>query len=619
MYRRFFGFSERPFRLVPDPDYLFLSRSHEEALCHLKYAADHGEGFVLITGEVGCGKTMLCRAFLEGLDPDTESAYIFNPKMDAYDLLCAINDEFGIPARGSTKELIDTLNRFLMEKRAEGKKVILIIDEAQNLTKDVLEQIRLLSNLETTKQKLFQIILAGQPELAEMLDSHELRQLAQRMSLSCVLNPLSRRETRAYIEHRLLVASKKPKKLFSRAAISKIYRYSGGIPRLINISCDRALLVAYGLNSRKISGRIASLAVKELSQRGKEHPKKEGNLFKALILACLVLIFGIVFLKGSTMPGLSALFRPKQATDQNTRFSTPKKEVPSKSARPPAPLPAGERAPADTRKEKTEMPGDMAGIGKKDIKKNRVLQKIMNREEFAGLLESPAMRDSRQKSAAFLLSRWKTGDYMPEPVLKNIEQVKDDGLFASPSKDDEKFFSSLGKRNGLETRIIDGDLDLVLNLGLCAVFKFSSPENGENVYLTITGTTPKGLVFSSPNRPDGPDVFTIPADAMIRYWTGKAFIFWKNFYNYKGIIPTSSPGESVITLKIVLRKMGYKQVAISPAYDSLTRSIIKTIQAAHHIPADGYVGPLTQIVLYNDNPDLSIPRLKKFDQPGVNK
>ncbi|MGE5840727.1 MAG: ExeA family protein, partial [Deltaproteobacteria bacterium] len=185
MYNSFFGFRERPFQLVPNPAYLYLSRSHEEAMAHMVYAISQGDGFVEITGEVGTGKTTLCRAVLENLDPRTKAAYIFNPKLDSLQLLKAINDEFGIDSGSdSIKELTDTLNAFLMKNRMEGNKVVLIIDEAQNLNKDVLEQLRLISNLETTTSKLIQIILVGQPELGEMLDSNELRQLGQRINLT---------------------------------------------------------------------------------------------------------------------------------------------------------------------------------------------------------------------------------------------------------------------------------------------------------------------------------------------------------------------------------------------------------------------------------------------------
>jgi len=204
MYKNFFGFRERPFQLIPNPAYLYLSPSHEEALAHLSYAISQGDGFVEIIGEVGTGKTTLCRAFLENLDENVEAAYIFNPKLNSRQLLKAINREFDIDSQtDDINALIEALNLFLMEKKAEGKRVILLIDEAQNLSKPVLEQIRLLSNLETTTSKLLQIILVGQPELGAMLDTYELRQLGQRITLSCSLEPLSLRDTREYIRHRI--------------------------------------------------------------------------------------------------------------------------------------------------------------------------------------------------------------------------------------------------------------------------------------------------------------------------------------------------------------------------------------------------------------------------------
>ncbi len=294
MYKKFFGFKERPFQLVPNPEYLFLSKSHEEALAHLTYGEYEGDGFVEITGEVGTGKTTLCRVFLENLNSDTVAAYIFNPKLDALQMLRAINDEFGLDTGAdNTKDLIDTLNRFLIEKKKKGQRVIVIIDEAQNLSKPVLEQLRLLSNLETTTSKLLQIFLVGQPELAEMLDSAELRQLGQRISLSAHLVPLSFRETCEYIEHRIHIASaQKPRAKFTRTAMRRIYRFSGGIPRLINIACNRALLTAFGLGRHTITGRIADLSIRELTARagfGKGAPSASPLMVLALVVVCLAL------------------------------------------------------------------------------------------------------------------------------------------------------------------------------------------------------------------------------------------------------------------------------------------------------------------------------------------
>ena len=270
MYNAYFGFREKPFKLVPNPEYLFLSRSHEDALAYLNYAISQGEGFVEITGEVGTGKTTLCRAFLESLDDSTVAAYIFNPKLSPKQLIRSINDEFGIAYdTDDTKDLIDKLNRFLLQKRQERKKVIILIDEAQNLSETVLEQLRLLSNLETKKEKLLQIILVGQPELAAMLDSHDLRQIGQRISIRCQISPLSLKETQEYIQYRLNIASQKRLTLFDPAAIRQIYAYSGGIPRMINIACDRSLLTAFGMNRSKVTRRIAQAALSEITHRGR--------------------------------------------------------------------------------------------------------------------------------------------------------------------------------------------------------------------------------------------------------------------------------------------------------------------------------------------------------------
>jgi len=265
MYEKFFNFREKPFKLVPNPAYLFLSKSHEETLAHLNYALAEGVGFVEITGEVGTGKTTLCRTFLDSLKSDTIAAYIFNPRLGPRQLIRAINDELGIKYDAAdTKDLVDKLNAFLIRTKAQRKKVILLIDEAQNLSRNVLEQLRLLSNLETNQEKMLQIILVGQPELSEILNTHELRQLSQRITLRYQLSPLNHKETIEYIQYRINIATKDTGIKFNRSAFRQIYKYSRGIPRVINIACDRSLLTAFGLNRHKITGSIAKTSIKEL-------------------------------------------------------------------------------------------------------------------------------------------------------------------------------------------------------------------------------------------------------------------------------------------------------------------------------------------------------------------
>jgi putative secretion ATPase (PEP-CTERM system associated) len=255
MYLEFFGLQEKPFGLTPDPKFLFLSGQHREALDHLLYGIKQKEGFVVISGDIGTGKTTLCRALLERLDAETvTTALIFNPLLAEEELLRAILEDFKLPAKGTTrKDLLDELNHFLLKELTAGKTVVLIIDEAQNLTTSCLELVRLLSNLETHKEKLIQIILVGSEELQAKLEKPELRQLEQRVSIQYHLGPLGQNETRTYIQHRLAMAGAMGAIPFEKRAYRGIFRFSGGVPRLINMIADRSLLSAYLLESRKIT------------------------------------------------------------------------------------------------------------------------------------------------------------------------------------------------------------------------------------------------------------------------------------------------------------------------------------------------------------------------------
>src|SRR5580698_9289382 len=247
MYLTFFGLNEKPFAITPDPRYLYLSERHAEALAHLLYGINEAGGFVQLTGEVGTGKTTIVRSLLAQAPKNAEIALILNPKMTAPEFLLTICEELGIgvpdSALGSLKDLVDVLSGYLLRAHAEGRRVVLVVDEAQNLSIEVLEQVRLLTNLETNTQKLLQIILIGQPELRELLARNELRQLAQRITGRYHLDPLSREETTAYVRHRLRVAGA-TSELFSPWALREVYRLSRGVPRIINVICDRALLGA---------------------------------------------------------------------------------------------------------------------------------------------------------------------------------------------------------------------------------------------------------------------------------------------------------------------------------------------------------------------------------------
>jgi len=265
-YLQFYGLKEAPFTITPNPRFLYLSAKHREALNHLLYGIQERKGFVQLTGEVGAGKTTLCRALLEQLPPEAYStALILNPVLHPDQMMAAIATEFGLDVRGKDRfQTLQILNHFLLEEMAKQRDVVLIIDEAQNLTNDLLEQVRLISNLETDDRKLIQIVLMGQPELRDRLNEHSLRQLRQRITIRYHLRPLRFAEVKDYIRHRLHVSGANGTPYFSMAAVWRIFKYSNGIPRLVNAVCDKCLLAGFVHRRDGINFGLAARAVREL-------------------------------------------------------------------------------------------------------------------------------------------------------------------------------------------------------------------------------------------------------------------------------------------------------------------------------------------------------------------
>lgn len=577
MYQRYFGFKERPFRLVPDPAYLFLGKTHQEAMAHLTYAVEAGDGFVSVIGEVGTGKTTLCRSFLESLDESVTSAYIFNPAADPVDLIRSINRDFDLSAdTDDLQNLIESLNRFLMAKKEEGRTVVLVIDEAQNLSRQVLEQIRLLSNLETARNKLLQIILVGQPELQQTLAAGELRQLRQRITLNCRLLPLSLAETGAYIRHRLAVATTQSPVGFSPAAIRIIFRFSGGIPRLINTVCDRTLLTAYGQSLRDIDRAVARQAVAELHNAGAV--TRSSVLPRGLLAAGLgaVAIATTVIVGLNTIKGPMPNPVPSQSLPSSTKMGLP--AVDSTRGEPqgiaPVPSPAPARPGMD---DPAPVSGEIENHNPWVMKRSQALKTILN--------------------------RWKLS-----PMVMGETPV-----------DDLTFFQKSAEPLGLMAYRITDRPDLIEALDLPALLSVPGSNSGQAGYGVLIGR--KDGLYILADRAGADTGHPLSPRELYRQWSGTAYVLWKDFYAMAGEIPGKASSETVLTLKRLLRELGYGQVGLSTAFDESTRQAVIDFQTRHGLPADGVVGSLTKIALYNTRPNMDIPRLKtaqKEDgrQPG---
>ncbi|MBW1827135.1 MAG: AAA family ATPase [Deltaproteobacteria bacterium] len=614
MYENFFGLKERPFKLVPNPAYLYLSKSH-----------------------VGTGKTTLCRAFLENLDSDTKAAFIFNPNLNSLQLLKTINDEFGINSDAdNTKDLIDTLNSFLIMQKTQGKNTILLIDEAQNLTKEVLEQLRLLSNLETARHKLLHIILVGQPELKKTLNSFELRQLGQRISLSCRIIPLNNKEVIEYIEHRINIASQKPGVKFSRAAYRSIYKYSRGVPRLINIVCDRALLTAFGLDQQTIKGKTIKTSIRELTARGeieKNNPKKRRKFILFVSIFCLTLMISIIysprFFDVNTInnsPEIEKLDVPRSdgiktsvsddpATDSEITRAPPvkaSKSDPESIAKPgvesivkPGVKPAVKSVvepvvepavkpvvkPAAKSVVKPVVKPAAKSVVKPVVKPavKSVVKPVGNLGNFLGKMDRFSSRDMAIKVA---LGLWNT-----EPEIKPNLDVIDD---------DHDFFRIAAEKNGLSIRRIVGNLNAVKKLNLPVVLTFYPSNKVSPVYLTLSKVEYGKITLRGGKEDISLDLTPTELEA---HWSRVAYIPWKNFLSLKGTIPLDSPNESIITLKMLLRDIGFKDVEISPSYDDKTQQAVKKIQRKYGLHIDGAVGSTTKIALYNEKYFSELPHI----------
>ena len=344
MYTSYFGLSEKPFAITPDPRYLYLSERHAEALAHLLYGINESGGFIQLTGEVGTGKTTVVRTLLSRIPQHADVAVILNPRITPTEFLLSICEELGVEIsvrdRDSVKSMVDALNKRLLQAHSERRRVTVIVDEAQNLSPSVLEQVRLLTNLETPTQKLLQIILIGQPELAQMLDRDELRQLAQRITGRYHLSPLTREETRDYVRHRMRVAGV-PAEVFTSGALREIYRLSGGIPRIVNVCCDRALLGAYTREQRSVDAALIRRAAGEVYGR-RYYPRFASWLAASLTAALIAAVIYVPWrqwLPVAAFGARIAIAAPDPSTASIAEVAASAPAPPPKAVAPPAPAP----------------------------------------------------------------------------------------------------------------------------------------------------------------------------------------------------------------------------------------------------------------------------------------
>lgn len=560
VYFNYFGLKEPSFSITPDPQYLFLSEQHREALAHLLYGAGESGGFVLLTGEVGTGKTTVCRAFLEQLPEGVDVALILNPAMTVTELLRAACDEFRIELpdnERTVKRLVDRLNQYLLQAHAKGRRAVLMIDEAQNLQPRVLEQIRLLTNLETAKRKLLQIFLVGQPELRILLQREGLRQLNQRITARYHLRPFNAGETSDYIRHRLAVAGVE-RQLFTRSALSRVHRISAGVPRLINILCDRSLLGACVTRSPMVTSSIVDKAARECKDSAGVG-KKRGRGANALVAVALILAVSVGWISRSWLAEF-----PFGASDAPY--------VPVFLARwlPPSP----ERVP-----ETQSLPDSARAAEEAPIVGLATMEEAT---PVADLLLGDMTMD-RTTAMMVLLRRWDL----------NVKDLKGDPCVRVMDY-------------GLRCELVQGGWSSMRYVDRPALVKLAANDAKDGY--AVVGRLDSELATL--------DLMTgsesVPIAVLDEFWDGEYLILWQPPPVGTGVIGPSSIGEAVQWLRNLLSKVPELAVDASESdlYDQALREAVRRFQKLEGLETDGVAGPQTLIRLHNVLAMPEIPRLK---------
>ncbi|WP_281169680.1 ExeA family protein [Geopsychrobacter electrodiphilus] len=550
-----FGLKEKPFHITPNPRFIFLSKRHKEAFAHLLYGVRERVGFLSLIGEVGTGKTTVLRTLLSQLEKaDYQVALIFNPCISALELLQSIHREFSIPyqeGKGNLASLHETLNLFLLEQRTYGKTVVLVVDEAQNLKPSVLEQMRLLSNLETETDKLLQLIIVGQPELEEVLAQRELRQLKQRLTVRYRLTSMDEEDTVAYIGHRLKIAGFTGGQLFTEKALKMVFRLTGGLPRLINILCDRALLVAYTHEKTQVDHKIIAEAQAELS--GSEPLKKKG-------WSLITVIAGMVCLLGLLLwaqPSFLARIFPTVVPQVPAVAADSKVLRVEKSQTPPVPE-------IDT--EKLE----------------QIKQKISTFSE----------ENSAMLATSSVLKLWGL------PPLKRLDNDIYQALRAAV------------RVQGLDLIRFQNNPEKLIQFNSPAVLSLLLPSLKGIRYLGLLKVK-DGMVLTAPKlSADG----WIPVGYLEHIWFGKALIPWKNYEKLSYVDDPGKEGAEINRIQELLILAGYTAQKVTGVYDSQTIDTISNLQLKTGLNPDGRIGAQTLLQLYR-LAGLEMPTLSEEIKP----
>ena len=548
MYLDFYGFREKPFNLTPDPRFVFLSKNHREAFAHLLYGINNRAGFIALTGEVGSGKTTVLRALLSQLDADHHrTALIFNPSLSPPELLQSVTREFGIPnCASSGPSLLEALNLFLLQQNAEGRTVVLVIDEAQNLEAGVLEQIRLISNLETDREKLIQIVLSGQPEFAQLLKKKEMRQLSQRITVRYHLQPMDFQDSVDYINHRLEVAGGRGGVIFSRWALRRIYRYSRGLPRLINAVCDRMLLAGYARDTAKITFRIAEAGIKDMRKdTGSDTRRRSLILIPALLMLAVFLAVGTYYMR----PDLIDRFNAWQRVE-----ATPKQ-----------PETTGEQA-----------------------KKDPVL--TLDEVSRAMVAELGKVSESESARRAFntLASFWQVPAVPDDGRLRRADGLEREALDRS-----------------LRLYRFSGNLGALLRFDYPAVLELTLPGIPGKRFLSLVGMENEGLRVDPPLAGRKFLAFS----EVERHWSGRGFLLWKDTQNLGTVISPGVKGDQIKRLQGLLKEAGAYSGPLTGFYGGDTLSAVKKFQSSRGIEQDGIIGGKTLMLLYRSIDRFEGPRL----------